>query len=54
MRFPAPLAALLTLILAAAPAASQSIDAKVQAITDVLVRLCLSGGSQTEISAEGN
>ena len=56
MRFPAPLpvAAFLTLVLGTAPAASQSIDAKVQAITDALVRLCLSGGSQTEISAEGN
>jgi hypothetical protein len=54
MRFAAPLAPFLTLALCATPAASQSVDAKAKAITDVLMRLCLAGGSQTEITAEGN
>jgi hypothetical protein len=44
-----------TLILGAVPAASQqSIEAKAQTIKDMLVVLCLAGGSETLVSAKGD
>jgi|SRR5215831_21204028 len=56
MRFYSQLAAFVTtLILGAAPAASQQgIEAKAQTIKDMLVVLCLAGGSETFISAKGD
>jgi hypothetical protein len=49
------LALLATLTLTAASAASQeTIDTKVKSIKDALVTLCLAGGSETAISAEGD
>lgn len=54
MRLSRPSVTLLTFVLSATPVAAQSFDAKAKTITDVLVTLCLAGGSQTEISVEGN
>jgi hypothetical protein len=45
----------MTLFLSARPTASQqTIDSKVQTIKDALVTLCLAGGSETNISVQGD